>query len=200
MASACRAIVEWAGQKSILPDSSQGVHKDTFGHFLLPRPSAGHLWGWHHAAPCIRHASTAVRLYNGAANVIHALQADQPCLSMLCICRTFTELASQTSRLPDTSPSMPDAWLEDQLQQLRVAINSKVDSQGLMALQAIVARKADTDDIHFLQADLQTLAGWAIALPCHQCICCQRLLASQAATADHGSTAHEELQALGWAT
>ncbi|KAK9854184.1 hypothetical protein WJX84_012270 [Apatococcus fuscideae] len=59
--------------------------------------------------------------------------------------------------------SQSDAWLEDQFGQLRAMLAGKADAQGLMALQAIVARKAESDDLHRLQASMPYPAGHAAA-------------------------------------
>ena len=73
--------------------------------------------------------------------------------------RSFKALASQTSGITDLARGGQDAWIEDQLSQLRAALAGKVDTQSLMALQAVLARKADTDDLRRLEAGVQSLAG-----------------------------------------
>ena len=70
-------------------------------------------------------------------------------------------MRSQKIATIDGNTSKSIALLEEQLQQVRSALAGKADAQGVMALQAVVARKADTDDLHRLQASLQSLAGTA---------------------------------------
>ena len=55
--------------------------------------------------------------------------------------------------------STSDAWFEDQLGQLRAMLAGKADAQGLLALQAVVARKAESDDLHRLQSSMRSAAG-----------------------------------------
>lgn len=66
---------------------------------------------------------------------------------------------SQSGDASSRDRSTSDAWLEEQLAQLRASLAGKAEAQGLMALQAVVARKADSDDLHRLQTSLQSLAG-----------------------------------------